>query len=100
MQVDKSGTQTTKTLSVKTDQTRTRTENRIQTESQTPIETKMRDKLLKGRAVIKTEMLTVILIRTEDQTLTKNQATNHLTQTKIVAVVAEKVEAKEKMLRL
>lgn len=58
----------------------------------------MRDKVLKDRAVIKIEMPTVTLIKTEDQILIKNQAINLRTQAKNVAVVEEKAEAKEKML--
>ncbi len=60
----------------------------------------MMDKLLKDRAVTKTEMPTVTQIKTENQTLIKNLGTNLLTQTKSVAVVEEKAEAKEKMLPL
>jgi len=60
----------------------------------------MMDKLLKGRAVIKIEMPTATRIKTEDQILTKTQATNLITQAKSVAVVEEKAEAKEKMLLL
>lgn len=81
---------------MKTGQILTRTENRIQTGNQILTEAKMTDNLLKNRKANKTEMPIVILIRTENQTLIKNQAINLITQT--VALGEEKAGGtKEKM---
>ncbi len=55
----------------------------------------MRGKLLKDRAILKTEMQTATRIKTKSQILIKNPATNLITKT--VRVVEEKAEAKEKM---
>jgi len=73
---------------------------RIQIENQTLTETKMMVKLLKDRAITRTGIPTVSLIKTENQTLIKNQAINLLTQTKSVAVAEEKAGVNAKILPL